>query len=104
MIAAALCAQFAALLLLGVSRPVYWQTIAARGGIRRTVGAAAWILLLASLTGWSDRYGWEIGSAWFVLWAALAAMVATAVLSLRPRAAMVLGTMFFTAALGAWLL
>ncbi|MEM1205864.1 MAG: DUF3325 family protein [Acidobacteriota bacterium] len=54
---------------------------------RRILGIAGGLLLLAAAYGFSRRFGWEVGLAWFTLWFGLGTLLATLWISLKPRAA-----------------
>ncbi|MEM9291112.1 MAG: DUF3325 family protein [Acidobacteriota bacterium] len=59
------------------------------------LGFAIWAFYL--------QYGWEVGAAWLFLWAALATLVATFGLSLRPRWTVLSGAILLPLGLLRWL-
>ena len=106
---APLFALFGGSFFLGAAARPPWR-VPRRGGQKtadsraRGVAAAGWLLTLLSVIGFARHFGWEVGLAWFVLWAFLSLVAATLWLSLRPKTTVWVGGLLAVIALGAWVL
>ena len=101
----ALLLLFAACLLLGATTRRQWAELGeSHESLRWRTAAPAWLLLALAVIGFGSSFGWEVGLAWLVLWFALAALLATVWVSLRPRSALWAGRLLGAAALVTWVL
>lgn len=77
---------FAACCVLAVATSRHWKTLGLGSEVtRKGVGAIGWALLAFSAAGFGSHFGWEVGLAWAILWLFAATLLATALLSVRPR-------------------
>lgn len=63
---------------------------------------AGWASLVASAFGFASQFGWEVGTAWFVLWLTIGTLAATLWASWRAREAAWAGAALAGVALAAW--
>ncbi|MEM7048798.1 MAG: DUF3325 family protein [Acidobacteriota bacterium] len=106
MMPATICGVFAACLALGgtMAHQGKESPLARHPGRRSWVLFAGWILLALCLAAFIAQQGGEVGAAYFLIWAALAALFATAWLSLWPRSSLWIAVLWLTAGAVAWIL